>query len=274
MELGLYHEQWKLPVTEDPRVIVEGNELQLAVDTTQFGRTFQDRSHVFQIKPGQVGKVFNMNVRGKRGNIVQAYPATEYDFVPNSLEAQQNDIIHWQWKGCDNNPAGNAGQGRDQTDRSNVVQIDDINENWPGSAPKQAWMTQLFGTTAMKNHFAGLGQYDLRLDSTTGCDPIGSNPAQTDSNNCQYLNAAPDYFDGGLVNVAAGSYAFQSTRNNNFTNRGQKGTITVFTTLNIAGIVAVVSGTVFFLASIPVAILVLIARMKPHSQLANWFRKV
>ena len=92
---------------------ITNGPLKLAINTAQFGRTFQDRSHVYILKPRpsqnglvnangvQINNVdiYNVNVRGKRGNIVQVYPAVEYDFVPNRLYITEDDVVHFQWTG-------------------------------------------------------------------------------------------------------------------------------------------------------------------------------
>ena len=60
------------------------------------------RSHKFAIRSrassiGDRKKLLNLNVRGKRGNIVQVYPSVEYDFVPNKLDLSKNDFVHIQY---------------------------------------------------------------------------------------------------------------------------------------------------------------------------------
>jgi len=57
----------------------------------------------------------------------------------------------------------------------------------------------------------------------------GNVKIEFDSRNCAKLNAArTPYFDAGLVKLhATGTFHYFSTRNNNFSNRGQKASITV-----------------------------------------------
>jgi hypothetical protein len=172
------------PLLQDPYIYIGPGDssskadkfLSLAVNTNQYGRTFQDRSYSFTIKPFPTtsssantqldtpavdatlmttniitngGKLYNVNVRGKRGNIVQVYPSVEYDFVPNALKLGPNDMIHFQWTGSDYNPRRGCNNGEGgppdpntfstdpsnyenaRADRSNIVMLDAMAMNVP-----------------------------------------------------------------------------------------------------------------------------------------------
>ncbi|CAJ1336574.1 unnamed protein product [Effrenium voratum] len=202
------------------------------VNTNQFGRTFEDRTHSFLVleRPAnvpQAQRIVNFNVRGRRGNIVQVYPAVEYDFVPQDLKVEQGTLLHFQWTGSDANNNNNAGNGRAGTDRSNLVQVQSRSETVPLPLSKH---TLLFNALAnpddpegrrLADKFAYLGQ-----DSIVTCDPDTNN--QNSETNCKQLNGASAYFDGGLVEMkTVGTHHIASTRNNDFSNRSHKAQITV-----------------------------------------------
>jgi len=194
--------------------------LQLAINTKNVGAVIQDRTHTFSFKPLPTAlqgyNIYNMGVSGKRGNIVQTFPGTEYDFFPYRLELGQGDLIHIQWNGANTNPRGNAGEGPAGFDRSNIVvqrhtvyyevgqELNTFNDigHWGTSYPE--YFTRTSGP-----RFLGLDYEDLY---NLAIPPLNSG-----------------YFDLGLRQVRGTSacYHFLSTRNNNFTNRSQKGKVVV-----------------------------------------------
>jgi len=241
------------PIRQNPTVDIGVHDLtglRLALNTNQFGRTFQDRSHVFYImrRPPthpcpSPQPIWNLNVRGKRGSVVETYPSVQYDFVPVDLQVDISTCIHVQWTGSNThnngNPAGDgqagdAGQGTGGTDRNNWVQLSSRDENYP--LPLDKFQAQsIFAFADCFTHtgvqitdwrecaliLATSGQYrnwTAVSSATTPFDPI--------------LNNAPPSLIGGILlkfqAAAAGhTFNYMCTRNNYFGNRSQKGSIIV-----------------------------------------------
>jgi len=221
--------------------------LELAINTNQYGRTFQDRTHVMEIQSRPIGvasttNIYNLNVKGKRGNIVQTYPATEYDFTPTIMEVGTDDIVHVQWTGNDNtnNNGNNNGEGTDNEDRHNMVQVADLGNDVPMAAAQGSMfdLTWEWNPEPTGSAFGGARdeaelQKQAALVKQTGCLTEGQINNDQQRQNCQKLNAAAATVDLGLMKFKSGNYKYMSSRNNNFSNRAQKAQLNILTTATV-----------------------------------------
>uniref|UniRef100_H2Z107 Uncharacterized protein n=1 Tax=Ciona savignyi TaxID=51511 RepID=H2Z107_CIOSA len=237
------------PIQKNPLVDIgaNGQPLQLAINTEQTGRTFQDRTHAFFLVKRDAAipdtaTIHNLNVRGKRGNIVQTYPAVEYDFIPKLLTVKEADLIHLQWTGSNshNNRApggdgdtGDAGEGTGGTDRHNFVEMHDPSENFPCTYNTSTLHKNMevvwnslgtYGSTPediRKNHAIQLASAGYYLcEKATDC---AANSVERKATLQNQLNNAYASYTGMVFKVKRGVYYYMCTRNNNFTNRSQKG---------------------------------------------------
>lgn len=239
-------------------------KLSIAANSDQYARTFQDRTFVFEVKPldpqtnGECRqKIKNLGMRGKRGNIVQAYPSVEYDFVPQDLAMTEDECLHIQWIGSDYNPNRNPNNGEGgppnpnndneaKADRTNLVQIAKSGDNQPMHMDDIIAADNCFywdndgncdWTKYRRSYFIDQDMSTCLTVEELKDDGINNRQArERDARNCGKLNAkstiqgqamSTPHFDLGLQRVKKGEYKFMSTRNNNFSNRSQKMRITV-----------------------------------------------
>ena len=199
----------------------EGVPVRMAVNTAQYGRTFEDRTYTFNIlKNNYDATVHNVNVQGKRGNIAQVRNCIEYDFVPNDLNITVGDYIHFQFIGSDYNPQNNDGEGRAGTDRSNLVLIETLRDNLPIT-----YHTSLFTSSTYVSLASLYQNYNNSDECFTFEELYNQNQRnnQQSLKNCALLNRAEPYFNLPPVKVKkTGKAKMMSSRNNNFSNRGQK----------------------------------------------------
>lgn len=224
-------------------------KLQLAINTAQYGRTFSDRTHVsyLRTKPEQCGDnaIKLVTVAGKRGNIVQTFPGHEYFMWPEEIHLKQNDCVHFAWTGSNTNPNNNDGQGKQGTDRTNIVPmkswnyLDGAKEGYHG-APGNSYPAFVKQPES----------YDLpNIDTCRTPDNVAPNigglsdevvaalatgrrnhAARMDNGNMEELDDASASFEMEPVKVKTiGCWFYVSTRNNNFSNRSQKGSMCVDT---------------------------------------------
>jgi len=224
-------------------------KMQLAINTAQFGRTFQDRTHYFFVedRPAEIpadAVIKLQTVRGKRGNIVQTFPATEYFMHPERTYARVGEYVHFAWTGSNTNPNNNDGQGKQGTDRSNMVvqrvdqydktlysnfeadmmglgggEMGSASNSYPGytKAPDAYEIPAQFQAELQLEAFGGIGEEALVMLGTTRQTPH-------DMGNMEELDDAAASFQMAPVKMnTVGCTNYLCTRNNNFSNRAQKG---------------------------------------------------
>jgi hypothetical protein len=158
-------------------------ELRLAINTAQFGRTFQDRSHRWGGKQRdedlqeECDVIKEVTVRGKRGNIVQVFPGVEYDFTPNRLNVKEGECVHFHWSGSNTNPRNNAGQGLQGTDRSNIALLETFRGEGARGVQNYGGKGRNGRTWTTKNHEPGYEFFGSSTRSSTMADMSCPGPA-------------------------------------------------------------------------------------------------
>lgn len=110
--------------------------------------------------------------------------------------------------------------------------LQSLDSNVPATDNWLASNSKLFEEDSLRKRMAYLNQTNcLSWAALLAANSNNENSANQDTRNCMKLNAAPQYFDGGLIRMNitnTGGFHYMSCRNNNFSNRGQKASIYVY----------------------------------------------
>jgi hypothetical protein len=253
-----------------------GVSLQIGVNTDQFGRTFQDRTHTFSIKsrPTNVdprANIYNLGNKGGRGNLQNIYPMVENDFCPEKLIVKAGDYVHFQLHGpnygqqFNRNNAGGAGRtGGTRANRVNIVQIPHPASNYPLRPQDQTMFEDQ--NTAIRAAFLDQNPSDCNPKST----------GETANDNCSKLNATDrGYLDLGLLRMnKTGTFYYMSSRNNINTNRAQKGTLVVIPALSWVAILLIVLASLMAVGGASVGILAHQSKANPGGRAAALWDRI
>ena len=143
---------------------------------------------------------------------------------------------------------GDAGEGTGGTDRSNIVEALDANSNYPlpwenatlfkdAAVLWSSWTNDLNAISAedLAVAFTSSGHYQCHMQTNNAA--VCTNSVETGEQLNQLLNNAPASFEGALLRFPVSEetvYYYFCSRNNNFTNRSQKGQLTIVPVPNVS----------------------------------------
>eukprot|EP00475_Leptophrys_vorax_P015763 TRINITY_DN220_c0_g1_i11.p1 TRINITY_DN220_c0_g1~~TRINITY_DN220_c0_g1_i11.p1 ORF type:complete len:797 (+),score=161.30 TRINITY_DN220_c0_g1_i11:164-2554(+) len=260
--------------------------LAMAFQTDQVARTFQDRSYVLKFASfGVAGAtIHNLNNRGRRGNIVQCYPAVENSFYPTSLTMGNREFLHIQFCGSDFNPNNNPndGEGWRYSTRYNIIALSKRMLNVPkmlkaGSYAFGAASADQINLMTMLAFANQTNTVTFSNGTSVSCMNFQGDNSDNANNhilNCAKLNPSKAHIDYGVsTNLPVGSYVYVSTRNNNFSNRSNKGLLNVFEQkdggLTVGQKAGIAVGSILFVGVVGCAGAVFYAKKNPSSRIAQ-----
>ncbi|XP_014664364.1 PREDICTED: protein DD3-3-like [Priapulus caudatus] len=161
----------------------------------------------------------------KNNPVVEIFPGYNLDLRLAINTAQFGRTFQDRWTGSNTNPDNNDGQGRAGSDRSNVV-LQETRAYVEGSGapykgfPEYGHWGRSYPRRLGNVTLLGLTREDLTTLAILDTHQYGGEMSELDD--------AGTYFDLGPRKVTeTGVFHYMSTRNNNFSNRSQKGKLVV-----------------------------------------------